>query len=56
MFSELAMVDEITIRGDRVLIPTYFVPRVIAAAHEGHMGIEKNYSKRERKMLVSFNQ
>ena len=37
MFSELAMVDGIIVRGDRVLVPTYYVPRVIAAAHEGHM-------------------
>ena len=56
VFSELAMEEGIIVRGDRVLVPTYYVPRVIAAAHEGHMGIEKHYSKCERKMLVSINE
>ena len=49
VFSELAVVDGVIVRGDRVVIPMYFVPRVIAAAHEGHMGIEKTIQNvRER--------
>ena len=49
VFSELAVVDGVVVRGDRVVIPSYFVPRVIAAAHEGHLGIEKTIQNvRER--------
>lgn len=49
VFSGLAVVDGVVVRGDRVVIPSYFVPRVIAAAHEGHLGIEKTIQNvRER--------
>ena len=56
VFSELAMVDGIIVHGDRVLVPTYYVPRVIAAAHEGHMGIEKTIQNvRERCWFPSIS-
>ena len=41
VFPELAIVNGVIVRGDRIVKPEYFVPRVIAAAHEGQMGIEK---------------
>ena len=41
VFPELSIVNGILVRGERVLIPPFFIPRVIAAAHEGHLGIEK---------------
>ena len=37
----MAIVNGVIVRGDRIVKPEYFVPRVIAAAHEGQMGIEK---------------
>ena len=56
VFSELAIVEGIIVRGDRVQVTTYYIPRVIAAAHEGHMGIEKTIQNvRERCWFPSIS-
>ena len=41
VFPELAIVNGVIVRGDRIVKPEYFVPRVNAVAHEGQMGIKK---------------
>ena len=54
VFQELAVVNGVLVRGDRVVIPDYFIHRVIAAAHEGHMGIEKTIQNVRDKCWFPF--
>jgi len=38
IFSELAVVDGIVVRGDRIVVPEILRQRMIEIAHEGHQG------------------
>ena len=36
---ELGMVEDLVVRGERLLVPAILRPRLLAAAHEGHQGM-----------------
>ena len=41
MFPELAVVDGLVLRGDRIVVPNTLQNKIVKIAHEGHLGITK---------------
>ena len=36
---ELCVIDQLVLRGTRIIIPSKLQPRTLALAHEGHLGV-----------------